>query len=596
MNLLRIQDALKNASDQQLMALMQAPDSTAPSYLVLSEIRRRKDMRAKQAPQEGSNRTVAEDLTASQEPVGIQGLQGQDSIDPDGVDAADGGVQGMAAGGLASLRRYREGGIVRMQAGGNIDTMSADELRQLLGQMSDPRFRPPGVTATPDQIRNRLADLEQRQEDVFLQAPRSRLRQDLGAVGQAVHGAVGSGGELISGAGRLAADVGRAATEYALTPVEPRSPFPGGRLPEPEPVRGQFLAEERIPDRDEVRGPDFASLGSAPRPGSQGQTRPGGTTTQATTTQGGGQPRPAGGGGGGGGAPAGAGGTEAGLPTMADIYRQNQGLFADGIAALRERAQQERVDPAARRSEAVNMALIEAGLRIAGSRNPSLVGAIGEGALPAVQSYGQQLGQIRAEQREARRDELELAKQELNRQFAVGQISATEYRTRMDNITRTNIADRQERMAGARAAEADARADRRVEAQARLQADELRRRGFYTPEEFAALPEPQRAIVRELRSIGRPLDTSGINTVLNATVAEIGRIRTEMDGDPAPRPTSSGYAEWQRRDADRRERLRVAEERRRTFEDDLRFGRQQSGQTGAGGQTRNWDPATNSLR
>jgi hypothetical protein len=151
-------------------------------------------------------------------------------------------------------------------------------------------------------------------------------------------------------------------------------------------------------------------------------------------------------------------------------------------------------------------------------------------------------------------------------------------------------------MAGARAAEADARADRRVEAQARLQADELRRRGFYTPEEFAALPEPQRAIVRELRSIGRPLDTSGINTVLNATVAEIGRIRTEMDGDPAPRPTSSGYAEWQRRDADRRERLRVAEERRRTFEDDLRFGRQQSGQTGAGGQTRNWDPATNSLR
>jgi hypothetical protein len=166
----------------------------------------------------------------------------------------------------------------------------------------------------------------------------------------------------------------------------------------------------------------------------------------------------------------------------------------------------------------------------------------------------------------------------------------------MDNITRTNIADRQERMAGARAAEADARADRRIEAQGRLQADELRRRGFYTPEEFAALPPQQQALVRELRSIGRPLDTSGINTVLNATVAEIGRIRTEMDGDPAPRPTSSGYAEWQRRDADRRERLRVAEERRRTFEDDLRFGRQQSGQAGAGGQTRNWDPATNSLR
>jgi hypothetical protein len=299
MNLLRIQDALKDASDQQLVQMMQAPDSTAPSYLVLSELRRRKEMRTKQAPQEGPNRTVAEELTAPEAPVGIRSIQ-PPQMDPDGVDAADGGVQGMAA-----------GGIVRMQEGGT----PPDEEEEI-------PFPPPDAPPVP----------------------RSREPAGIGAL--------------------------------------------------------------------------------APQ-----------------------------------------GGVER-APTISEIFERNRGLFPDTMAPLRERMQQDRVDPAARRGEALNMALIEAGLRIAGSRNPSLAGAIGEGATPAVQSYGQQLGQIRTEQRQALRDEAELAKQEVNRQFAIGRISAAEHRNLIAEIGANARAAAAERAASIRAGAAETAADRRAQAEA----------------------------------------------------------------------------------------------------------------------------------
>lgn len=358
MNLLRIQDALKDASDQQLMQMMQAPDSTAPSYLVLSEIRRRKDMRAKQAPEGESRRTVAEDLMgAPEEAAGIRGLQPQMSpqsqMDPDGVDAAGGGdAQGMAA-----------GGIVRMQEGG---TPPEDE-----------EIPPPPPDAPP--------------------VPRA---------------ADGIG---------------------ALAPIQ---------------------------------------------------------TERAAT--------------------------------MAEIMRRNEELFPNAMGGIRERMREERVDPAARRNEAVNMALIEAGLRIAGSRNPSLIGAIGEGALPAVQGYGQQLGQIRTEQRQARQDELELAKQEVNRQFAIGQISAAEHRNTISELganarLRHQLAAEAIRSERANAAQA-AIADRQAAAQTSItnraiQIEEMRER---RNREAAERQEEARARAAIAADVTRQLQTPGAMDMLRA--------------------------------------------------------------------------------
>jgi hypothetical protein len=66
MNILDVQDKLKNLSEQQLVQEMQMPSGSAPQFLVLSEMSRRKRMRddltsAQQAPQ----RTVAEEAVAA---------------------------------------------------------------------------------------------------------------------------------------------------------------------------------------------------------------------------------------------------------------------------------------------------------------------------------------------------------------------------------------------------------------------------------------------------------------------------------------------------------------------------------------------------
>lgn len=282
MDLLRIQDALKNASDQQLVQMMQAPDSSAPSYLVLSELRRRKDMRDKAIPQEGPSGTVADELTQQAtpvEPMGIHSLRTPVEEEP------------------AEPQAYRSGGIVRMAEGGDVEL-----------------------------------------------------------------------------------------------------PLPPPQMPSPP--RGLARAS--------------AGIESLANPES--------------------------------------------IPSFADIYARNEGLIPDTTGELRERLQQDRVDPAARRNEALNMALIDAGLRIAASRNPSLLGAIGEGAAPAVQGYTQQLGQVRQEQRQARQDELELAKQDANRRFAIGQLTANEYRGIMQDIQAERRARQQLVAAAASAGRAEAAA------------------------------------------------------------------------------------------------------------------------------------------
>jgi len=66
MNILQIQDDLKNFSEQQLINEMQRPSGNAPQYLVLSEINRRKRVKSEyQANQAADTNTVAEEAVAS---------------------------------------------------------------------------------------------------------------------------------------------------------------------------------------------------------------------------------------------------------------------------------------------------------------------------------------------------------------------------------------------------------------------------------------------------------------------------------------------------------------------------------------------------
>ena len=76
MNIIDIQDQLKNFSENQLIKEMQAPSGTAPQFLVLSEIQRRKRVRDDFSKREAANQqTVAQEAVAAAG-VPMQGIAG----------------------------------------------------------------------------------------------------------------------------------------------------------------------------------------------------------------------------------------------------------------------------------------------------------------------------------------------------------------------------------------------------------------------------------------------------------------------------------------------------------------------------------------
>jgi len=131
MNILQIQDDLKNFSEQQLVNEMQRPSGNAPQYLVLSEINRRKRVKEDyQANQPMDTQTVAEEAVASAG-VPMSGIAGM--------------AEAMAPKSESSLvapktptMPMREGGEVDYYAGGGLiegiaDSVSAnaDSLQRL---------------------------------------------------------------------------------------------------------------------------------------------------------------------------------------------------------------------------------------------------------------------------------------------------------------------------------------------------------------------------------------------------------------------------------------------------------------------------------
>lgn len=72
MNIIEMQDALKGYPDELLAREVSQPSGNIPSYLAISELQRRKDMRDRYMAQQAPQSTVAEDLT-----MGIMGVANQ---------------------------------------------------------------------------------------------------------------------------------------------------------------------------------------------------------------------------------------------------------------------------------------------------------------------------------------------------------------------------------------------------------------------------------------------------------------------------------------------------------------------------------------
>ena len=452
MNLLRIQDALKNASDDQLMGLLRTPDATAPSYLVLSEVKRRKDMRAQQ-PEEPQG-TVAEDLAkdTTYDDQGIRSLK-TPGYEEEAQRADDEGIQGM-----------RRGGVVRMSNGSVVDTPSSsyseeDEetlLRRLaLAESATGVVQPvvdalqnvrplrpgenaPGVPRRPS--RNELLQLGL--------PPMSELeRQAVEADRESRVTGVLEGQERSARAAEAAS--GRAVDSRIQAMNDIRSRISGG-TPAEQAIREVLPGYRGVSEAELRQGfglPPLPATASPPAAADPSSAPVSANIPATVVTADAPAPAPAGAGAG-----AGIGALPSGGSTDFDrLYAANLGRFPGLSADLQERLKSMRTKPEEQRSKALNMSLIEAGLRMMASKNPSLLGSIGESAVPAVQSYAQQQAQIRKDQREDIKDEMAVAQSELARAYYAGQITAAQYRTAVSELG-----------ANARAAAAEAGANARL--------------------------------------------------------------------------------------------------------------------------------------
>jgi len=122
MNILQLQERLKDLPDNALMQEMQMPTGNAPQFLVLSELKRRKRMRDEYKRQEAADMpTVAEEVvTAAGMPQ--QGIMGAARAMAPNTNVAQNTGMDMAAPVPATRapqpQMMADGGIVRMQTGG----------------------------------------------------------------------------------------------------------------------------------------------------------------------------------------------------------------------------------------------------------------------------------------------------------------------------------------------------------------------------------------------------------------------------------------------------------------------------------------------
>ena len=123
MNIIKLQDELRSVPDNALIGYVQNPTSNVPSYLALTELNRRKEMREKYQSQQAPESSVAEDLEQQaasqaqpQQGLGALAQAPQQAMAPQPEmptqQMAQGGVAGLDVGDMYNEENYASGGIV----------------------------------------------------------------------------------------------------------------------------------------------------------------------------------------------------------------------------------------------------------------------------------------------------------------------------------------------------------------------------------------------------------------------------------------------------------------------------------------------------
>jgi len=130
MNIVKLQEDLKNVPINNLISYVQNPNGQVPSYLALSEIKRRKDMesRAVAAKNTPSSTSVAEELTMPRQPMPMQMAQAQSQ------PQMEAGVASLPTGDMYQDQSFATGGIVAFDRGGDVDVRPNLDVRPLTNE------------------------------------------------------------------------------------------------------------------------------------------------------------------------------------------------------------------------------------------------------------------------------------------------------------------------------------------------------------------------------------------------------------------------------------------------------------------------------
>lgn len=140
MNIVKLQDDLKNVPDNALVGYVQNPSGQVPSYLALSELQRRKKMREQatgaQAQGQSNMPSVAEQLVAESAPQA--------------------GIAGIPVTNVGNEDAYASGGIVSFADGGSTEAYNRAARASFLGQGLDSLDEAAALAPTPGNAFKRM--------------------------------------------------------------------------------------------------------------------------------------------------------------------------------------------------------------------------------------------------------------------------------------------------------------------------------------------------------------------------------------------------------------------------------------------------------
>jgi hypothetical protein len=135
MNIIKLQDMLRGVEDNALINYVQNPTGQVPSYLALSELQRRKEVRDNYQAAKPEQKSVAEDLTQPALPQGgLAMLAGQAQSAPQSE-----GVAGLPVDdGMYQEQNFAGGGIIAFDDGGEVQRYASKGLVNLAPDFSVP--------------------------------------------------------------------------------------------------------------------------------------------------------------------------------------------------------------------------------------------------------------------------------------------------------------------------------------------------------------------------------------------------------------------------------------------------------------------------